>query len=317
MDYKPLSGREFPRYSGIKTFFRLPYVPLQSDYEVALLGIPYDGGVSYRPGTRFAPSKLREVSSLGRGFHLAKEINFFEKIKVADIGDCPTVPIDQNQTYQRIESFIDQLTQLNKKFIAVGGDHSITLPILRSLKKHYKKPLRLIHFDAHLDTYPAAWNCEYHHGAFLRHAVNEGLIDSQLSFQVGIRGPLAGGEDLDFINKAQLKAFTIDDVRENSLAEFIKQIQAKLKSAPDNIPTYITFDIDSLDPAYAPGTGTPVVGGLTSYEVQKILRAFKIPNLVGGDLVEILPASDHSDITSLMGMDVMFEMLVMMAEEKK
>jgi agmatinase/guanidinopropionase len=317
MDYKPLSGREFPRYSGIKTFFRLPYVPLKSNYEVALFGIPYDGGVSYRPGARFAPSKLREVSSLGRGFHLAKEINFFDKIKVADIGDCPTVPIDQNQTYEKIENFIDQLTGLDKKFIAVGGDHSITLPILRSLNKHYKIPLRLIHFDAHLDTYPAAWNCEYHHGAFLRHAINEKLINSSLSFQVGIRGPLAGGEDLDFVNKAKMKSFIIDEVRESSLTDFIKILKNKLNSASTTIPTYITFDIDSLDPAYAPGTGTPVPGGLTSFEVQKILRSLSGSNIVGADIVEILPASDHSDITSLMGMDVMFEMLTLMAEFKK
>ncbi|NUM60255.1 MAG: agmatinase [Bdellovibrionaceae bacterium] len=306
--YAPLSGREFPRYSAIKTFFRLPYVAKDEDYEIGLFGVPFDGGVSYRPGARFAPSHIRQTSSLGRGYHWTRGIQVFNQKKVADIGDCSTVPISIDQTYEKIESYTSELVNLNKKFIAVGGDHSMTLPILRALKKKHQKPLSFIHFDAHLDTYPAAWGCEYHHGSFARHAVEEGLVNPKRMIQIGIRGPLADGSDLDFVNRHGITVKTIDDVRDKSLNDFVKELPEFLKEEP----TYLSFDIDCLDPAYAPGTGTPVPGGLTSYEVQKILRNLKIGNLVGGDIVEVLPSSDQSDITSLMAVDVMFEILCLL-----
>lgn len=311
MEYKPLSGREFPRFSAIKTFFRLPHVPVDQDYEVGIFGIPYDGGVSYRPGARFAPSKVREVTSLGRGFHMTRMENFFEKIKVADIGDCPVVPIDQAQTYSLIENFVGNLLSMDKKFLSVGGDHSTTLPVLRALRKKHGKPLAFIHFDAHLDTYPAAWGCEYHHGAFARHAVEEGLVDPKKMVQIGIRGPLAGGSDLDFINKHGIRVITVDDIRNIPINEFVKTLPVF-----DETPTYISYDIDNLDPSYAPGTGTPVPGGLTTYETQRIFRALKIKNFVGGDVVEICPAYDHADLTALAGMDALFEMLHLFVQNK-
>jgi len=310
MDYKPLSGREFPRFSGIKTFFRLPYVPVDSDYDVGIVGVPYDGGVSYRPGARFAPSKIREMSSLGRGYHWSRQMNIIEKLKIADIGDCPTVPVSQEKTYTRMQNFFDNLMKLDKKFISVGGDHSTTLPLLRAAHKKHGK-LRLIHFDAHLDTYPAAWDCEYHHGTFVRHAVEEGLIIPDKSIQIGIRGPLASGDDLTFVNKHKINVTTVDDVRQD-LGEF-------LSSLPNfgNDPTYISFDIDCLDPSYAPGTGTPVPGGLTTYETQKILQALKVKNLVGADIVEVCPPYDPTEITSLAAVDTMFELLCIMAISAK
>lgn len=310
-NFKPMSGREFPRFSAIKTFFRLPIADLHEKFDVALFGIPFDGGVSYRPGARFAPSHVRESSSLGRGFHWSRGQQTFDQLKVADVGDCPTVPIDLLQTYQRIETFVDQVLAQGKKFISVGGDHSTTLPVLRSLRKKYGAPLAFIHFDAHLDTYPAAWGCEYHHGAFARHAVEEGLVDPHKMLQIGLRGPLAAPEDLDFVKKHKIQATTIDDIREPGLSAFLQRLPAF-----DKTPTYISFDIDCLDPAFAPGTGTPVPGGMSTYEAQKILRALKIPNLVGADLVEICPAYDHSDITALAGVDVMFEVLNLMALNK-
>ncbi len=309
-EYQPLSGREFPRFSGIKTFFRLPIARLEEKFDVALFGIPYDGGVSYRPGARFAPSLVREVSSLGRGFHMTRAISVFEKMKVADIGDCSVVPIDQAQTYEKIEKFISAILAGNKKFVGIGGDHSVTLPILRALRKKYDQPLNFIHFDAHLDTYPAAWGCEYHHGAFARHAIEEQLVNPGQMLQIGIRGPLAGGSDLDFVRKNKVIVKTVDDVREGSLNDFLKTLPV-FKG-----PTYISFDIDCLDPAYAPGTGTPVPGGLTTYETQKILRALKIENLVGADIVEVCPAYDSSQITGLAAVDTMFELLCLMGEVK-
>lgn len=308
MDFKPLSGREFPRFSAIKTFFRLPYVELQQKFDVALFGVPFDGGVSYRPGGRFAPTAVRQASSLGRGFHWNRGVAVFENLKVADIGDCPVVPIDIEQTYKNIEKFVGEVLKGKKRFISVGGDHSTTLPVLRALRKHYKKPLAFVHFDAHLDTYPAAWGKEFHHGSFARHAVEEGLVDPKKMIQIGVRGPLAGGDDLDFVNRHKIRRITIEDINEKPLGQFQKFLTF------DNTPTYLSFDIDCLDPAYAPGTGTPVPGGMTSYQAQKILRALKIPNLVGGDVVEISPPYDHADITALMGVEVMFELLCIMAQ---
>jgi guanidinopropionase len=308
MEYKQLSGREFPRFSAIKTFFRMPHVNIDADYDVGIFGTPFDGGVSYRPGARFAPSAIREISALGRGYHWTRGIDFTKKIKVADIGDVSVVPISLEKTYEKIEFHVMKLLQLKKRFISVGGDHSTTLPVLRALKKFGGGPINFIHFDAHLDTYPPAWDCEYHHGSFARHAVEEGLVDPKGMLQIGIRGPLTSGEDLDFVKKHGITVKTVDDVRAGSLADFCKSLPA-FKG-----PTYISFDIDCLDPAFAPGTGTPVPGGLTTYEVQHILRSLKIENLIGGDVVEVSPPYDQSQITALAAVDAMFEMLCLMAK---
>ncbi len=329
MDFKPLSGREFPRFSAIKTFFRLPHAPMDEKYDIGIFGVPSDAGVSYRPGARFAPTKVREASSLGRGFHWNRGEDLFSKKAIADLGDCSVVPVDLNQTHQLIEKFVDQILSHKKKFVAIGGDHSNTLPILRALKRHYKTPLALIHFDAHLDTYPAAWGCEYHHGTFARHAVEEGLVNPHKMIQIGLRGPLASGSDLDFVKKHGVLATTVDDVRgfgnsfsangnataspsagtgvSSPLLNFCQNLPSF-----DSTPTYISFDIDCLDPAFAPGTGTPVPGGLTTYEVQKILQALKVPNLVGADIVEVCPAYDPTDITALAAVDALTEILHMM-----
>ncbi|PWU14660.1 MAG: agmatinase [Bdellovibrio sp.] len=306
MDFKPLSGREFPRFSAIKTFFRLPVAEVTQAFDVGIFGVPFDGAVSYRPGARFAPSQVRETSSLGRGFHASRGLQVFDRLKVADLGDCPTVPIDQSQTSQRIEDFTDRLLLANKRFLAVGGDHSITLPLLRSVHRKHGR-VNFIHFDAHLDTYPTAWGCEYHHGSFARHAVEEGLVDPHQMIQIGIRGPFVGKDDLDFARQKGIRVFTIDHIRNGSLADF-------LNGLPEFTgPTYLSFDVDCLDPAYAPGTGTPVPGGLTSYEVQRILRALRVRKLVAGDVVEVSPPYDTSEITSLLAVDVLFEMLCLMS----
>ncbi len=303
MEFKPLSGREFPRFSAHKTFFRLPVVPITEKYDVAIVGVPFDGGVSYRPGARFAPSKVRDVSSLGRGFNWARGEDIFARLKIADAGDCSTVPIDLKQTYEKIEKHFTEVLNSGKRFLAVGGDHSITLPLLRAVSKSVGKKISLIHFDAHLDTYPAAWGQEFHHGSFARHAVEEGLIDPKSSVQIGLRGPLTGGDDLEFVKRHGIRSMTVDDVRMRGLEAFLHDLPSF------DGPTYITYDIDCLDPAYAPGTGTPVPGGLTTYEVQRIFRALKIKNLVACDVVELCPAYDPSDITALAVLDAMFEML--------
>jgi guanidinopropionase len=310
-EFKPLEGRQYPRFSGIKTFFRLPLADVSEKFDVALFGVPFDGGATYRVGQRFAPSGVRELSSLGRGYHWGRDVHFTNTLRVADVGDSPTVPIDRDQTYNRVESFASQILSSGKKFIACGGDHSITLPLLRALKKHYKKPLALIHFDAHFDTYPPAWDCEYHHGTFARHAVTEKLIDPKKSIQIGVRGPLAVKDDKAFSEANQFNIWSIDEIRKVG-------VEALAKRWPDfgDTPVYLTFDVDSLDPAFAPGTGTPVIGGLTSYEAQSLLRSLPKMNLVGADVVEVIPSYDPSEITQLFAVDVMFEVLCHMASHK-
>jgi len=303
MEFKPLSGREFPRFSGLKTFFRLPVATAQDDFDIALNGVPFDGGTSYRPGARFGPSHVRSASSLGRAYHWPRGENLFQRLRIADVGDCSTVPMSLELTYAKVESHVGELLRAGKRVVSVGGDHSITVPILRALRKHLGKPLSLIHFDAHLDTYPPAWGIEYHHGAFARHAVEEGLIDPRSSWQIGLRGPLAGAEDLDFIRKHGFHSTTVDDIRRAGVEAFASKLP-KFTG-----PTYITYDVDCLDPAFAPGTGTPVPGGLTTYEVQQIFRHLKVSDLRGGDIVEVSPPYDVSDLTALAAVDAMFEML--------
>lgn len=313
MKFEPIPGREMPRFAGVKTFFRLPHVGLDAPYDLGIIGVPFDGGLSYRPGARFAPTRIREVSALGRVYHWERQISFIEHLKVADIGDCPTIPIDPTKTYEMIEAHFAKIIALKKRFISVGGDHSTTLPILRALHKKHKKPLAFIHFDAHLDTYPAAWGVEYHHGSFLRHAIEEGLVDGSLTFQFGLRGPLAGKDDLNFIKKHKLHSWTVDDLRTSPIESFTKKVNKLIGKTP----AYISYDTDCLDPAYAPGTGTPVVGGLTTYETQKILRSIQVPNLVGADIVEVSPPYDPADITSLAAVDAMFELINIFAIPNK
>lgn len=308
MDFKPLEGRQFPRFSGIKTFFRLPVVEVTEKFDVALFGIPFDGGATYRTGQRFAPSAIREASSLGRGYHWGRDVHFSNAIKVADVGDCPTVPIDLKQTYSRIEKFTSEILATKKRFVACGGDHSVTLPLLRALNKFYKKPLGFIHFDAHFDTYPPAWDCEYHHGTFARHAIEEKLVDPKKMIQIGLRGPFAVKDDARYSQEHGVTVWTVDDIRKKGVETLIK------KWPPfGDTPTYLSFDVDSLDPAFAPGTGTPVIGGLSSYEAQQLLRSLPPVNLVGADIVEVIPSYDSSQITQLLAVDVMFEILSHMA----
>ena len=311
-EFKSISGRELPRFAGIKTFFRFPQSTAESEnYDVGIVGVPFDGGASYRPGSRFAPMSIREVSSLGRAYHWERKLNFLDKIKASDLGDVPTSPMDQGKTFDTIYNFFGNLLENGKKFVAVGGDHSTTVPLLRAVNKKYGK-VSLIHFDAHLDTYPSAWGCEFHHGTFLRHAVLENLIDPLSSCHIGLRGPLTEKGDLDFTDEHKLNLITVDDIRKKGLESFLSKDLPSFNEKP----VYITFDIDCIDPSMAPGTGAPVVGGLSTYEIQRILRALQIKNLVGADVVEVSPPFDSSQITSLAAVDIIFEYLCLFASSR-
>lgn len=308
MSYSDIIKRSQPRFSGVKTFFRLPYEKAEeTKKEILLCGVPFDGGTTYRPGARMAPGRIRELSALGRGYHLQHCQDAFKTLQPVDGGDLPTNPISLQKTYDLIEKSIFNLAKNKKKVLCVGGDHSITLPILRGLSKVYG-PLNLIHFDAHFDTYPPAYGEEYHHGTFVRHGILEKCLKQV--WQFGIRGPLVAKEDLDFVKQNNISFFTVDDIKkrgENIFTEIPQPVKG---------PTYLSFDVDCLDPAYAPGTGTPVVGGLSTYDVQQIFRSLKIENLIGADVVEVNPPYDHGDITSLAAVDALFECLNIMALNK-
>ena len=301
MDQKGITQRAYPRFSGIKTFFRLDYEKENSS-QTFLCGVPFDGGSTYRNGSRMAPSHIRNISALGRGYHTQHNQNVFEILKPVDIGDLPTNPISLKKTYQMLEETVLNLTQNKRKGLYVGGDHSITLPILRALSQIHG-PLNLIHFDAHFDTYPPAYGEDFHHGTFVRHAILEKCVHQV--FQFGIRGPFTTKEDQNFVKEHGIKVWTVEDIKKRGL-QFVKEIP-EFKG-----PSYISFDIDCLDPAYAPGTGTPMPAGLSSYEVQQILRQLKIEKLIGADLVEVNPSYDHGDITGLLASSIIFELLNLM-----
>ncbi len=306
MSYADITKRTQPRFSGVKTFFRFPYEKAEETKKnVILCGIPFDGGTTYRSGARMAPSRIREISSLGRGYHFQRKQDSFKTIKPVDGGDLPTNPISLNKTYELVEKAIFNLAKKGKRMLSVGGDHSLTLPILRALSKVHG-PLNLIHFDAHFDTYPPAYGEEYHHGTFVRH----GILENHLKqvWQFGIRGPFVVKEDQDFAKENNILFFTVDNIKKKESLIFFEIPQ------PIKGPTYLSFDVDCLDPAYAPGTGTPVIGGLTTYEVQQILRNLKIENLIGADVMEVNPAYDHGDITSLAAVDVLFECINIMGD---
>lgn len=312
MKSTPVSGRESPRFAGIKTFFRLPLTPPDGAFEAGIFGVPYDGAVSYRPGARFAPVSVREASSTGRGYSPERASSWVDRLHAVDIGDCPVNPMSQEETLAKIKEFWLSLFERGRCGIGVGGDHSTTLGALRAARQAAGRPVGIVHFDAHLDTYPAAWGAEYHHGAFLRHALDEGLVDPKSSVQIGIRGPLVASDDLDVVRKYGVRSTTVDDLREKGYKDYI----ASLSLDPSK-PHFISFDIDCLDPAFAPGTGTPVPGGLSTYEAMQILRRLTIPNLMGADLVEVSPPYDHAEITALAGVAILNEFLHIMAAQTK
>lgn len=304
--FRPLSGRDFPRFSQNNSFFRLPHADPADAFDVALFGAPFDGGSSFRPGSRFAPAEVRRVSALGRAYNMGRQLDAFGAVACADVGDCATSPPSIERTHYQVQAFAADLIANGKRTLAVGGDHSLTLPLLRAWRSALGGPLGLVHFDAHFDTYPPAWECPIHHGAFLRNAIEEELVDPQRTVQIGIRGPLAGADDLEFARRHGLRVITVEDVRERPFSEIAEMLSV-------NGPAYLTYDVDCLDPAFAPGTGTPVPGGLTTYETQKLLRAVRAPQLVGADVMEVSPPYDVSDITALAAVDAMFEAICLMA----
>jgi agmatinase len=310
----PLGPRDpfvSPRFGQLATFMLLPAAESPAGLDVALVGVPYDGGVSYRTGARFGPRAVREQSSLIRPWNPVLKVHPFERLRVADCGDVDVVPISIERTHAKIEERIDTVVAAGARPLCVGGDHSITLPILRALAKRHG-PLGVVHFDAHPDTWDEYFGSKLFHGTPFRRAVEEGLIDTTRFVQVGIRGPLYGAEDFAFHDQHGIEVLRIEPIKENGLPWACGRL-ARLRGGP----LYCSFDIDALDPAYAPATGTPEVGGLTSWEALSLVRSLVGTSLVGADVVEVSPPYDGpGQITSLMAANLAFELVGVMALER-
>jgi agmatinase len=297
-----------PRFGQIATFMLLPWAESAANLDVALLGIPYDGGTSYRTGARFGPRAVREQSSLIRSWHPVLKVHPFERLRVADCGDVDVVPISIERTYEQVERRLDAVLAAGAIPLCVGGDHSISLPILRAVARRHG-PVGVIHFDAHPDTWDEYFGSKFFHGTPFRRAVEEGAVDPRRMIQVGIRGPLYGPEDFAFQDQHGMEVIRIEAVKEQGVPWAVERL-ARLRGGP----VYISFDIDAVDPAYAPATGTPEVGGLTSYEALALLRGLAGMNLVGADVVEVAPPYDGpGQITSLLAANLMFEIVTLFA----
>lgn len=297
-----------PRYAGIATFARLPQLEDVRRFDVALVGVPFDSGVTYRPGARFGPSAIREASRLLRPYNPALKVRPFDDQQVVDAGDVAATPFSIAEALATIDQRLREILGAGAKFVVLGGDHTVALPALRALDSQYGA-VALVHFDAHLDTWDTYFEAPYTHGTPFRRAFEEGLLRPDQCVHVGTRGSLYASDDLDDDAGMGFTVITADDVARAGVDEVTERICA----AVGDRPTYISLDIDVLDPAHAPGTGTPEAGGISSRELLNILRGLKGLRLVGCDVVEVAPAYDHAEITAVAAAHAVYEMLSIMA----
>jgi agmatinase len=308
MTHQPRPSFQSPRFAQPATFMRLPHVADATGLDVAIVGVPFDGGTSYRPGSRLGPREIRNQSSLIRPYNYFQKIAPFDRLNIADVGDIDAPPVSIEKCYEAVEAGIGAIVSTGARPIVIGGDHSISLPVLRALARRHG-PLGLVQFDAHIDTWDEYFGGKYFHGTPFRRAIEEGLVDGRRFVQVGIRGPMYGRDDFDFHRQHGIRVIDIEQVNDRGIAwtvDAIREIGAG--------PVYMTFDIDGVDPAFAPGTGTPEIGGLTSHEAQRLVRGLAGLHLVGGDIVEVSPAFDGpGQITSVLAANLMFEFLCALA----
>lgn len=307
-----MSSFSFQPYQGIATFGRQPHTRDIAGADVVVMGVPYDGSTSYRSGTRFGPRAIREQSLLLWGYNNALQVAPFEKLKVLDYGDVDVVPVDVMATHQAVEADASNILTQGCRLITLGGDHSISLPLLRAHAKQHG-PVAVVHFDAHPDTWDEEYKSHrYSHGTPFRRAIEEGLIDTAAYFQIGIRGPTAGPQDYEDAKRLGARLITIDEALTLGTAAVISELQQTVGTRP----VYVTLDIDSVDPAFAPGTGTPEVGGFTSYQMLQLVRGLRGLNVIGGDIVEVSPPFDGQQITAILAANLAFEFLSLMALRK-
>jgi agmatinase len=297
-----------PRYAGPATFARLPRIDEVSDVDVAVLGVPFDSGVSYRPGARFGPGHVRESSRLLRPYNPALAVEPFARLQVVDAGDLAVNPFDLGEAISGIHAGARALLERAGRLVTLGGDHTIALPLLRAVSERHG-PVAVVHFDAHLDTWDTYFGAAHTHGTPFRRAAEEGLLDPTGCLHVGIRGPLYS--DLDLVRDAELgfrvvSAPELDDLGARGVVE-------RIRDRVGDRPLYVSLDIDVLDPAFAPGTGTPEAGGLSSRELLAILRGLTGTRLVGADVVEVAPVYDHAETTGIAAAHAVYELLSAMA----
>jgi len=311
--YKPISGNILPRYAGIATFMRLPHLALEDseDVDIGLIGVPWDGGTTNRAGARHGPRQMRDLSTLTRNVHHQTGIRPYELANCADLGDTPVNPVDLMDTLTRVQNFFDDVCGRGITPLTAGGDHLISLPILKALAKVHGGPLGMVHFDAHTDTWDRYFgDYQYTHGTPFRRAIEEGALDPKRTVQIGIRGGLYTPDDKDWGLEQGIRVIEIEEFKDLGVEGTI----AEAKRVVGHDKTYVSFDVDALDPVYAPGTGTPEIGGLTTQEAQAMIRGLRGLNLVGGDVVEVSPPFDPSGNTALVGVTMMWEILCLLAE---
>ncbi len=309
--YQPIPGLEVPRFAGVATFMRLPQVKLEDagDIDIGLIGVPWDGGTTNRPGPRHGPRQIRDASAMIRAVHHHLKIEPYKLANVADLGDAPVNPADLMDAMDRVEKFYDQVKNAKIRPISAGGDHLCSLPILRALGRD--KPVGMIQFDAHSDLWDSYFHgSKFTHGTPFARAIEEGVLDPKRTVQIGLRGGVYDWSDREFGAK---HGVTMIDIEE-AIADGLDKTMARARKIVGDDETYITFDIDCLDPAFAPGTGTPEAGGFSTREAQAMLRALRGLNLIGADVVEVSPPFDPSGYTALAGATMMFELLCIMAE---
>jgi agmatinase len=300
----PLDSSRIPRFAGFATFARLPRIDQVERADVAVVGVPFDSGVSYRPGARFGPAAVREASRLLRPYHPELDVSPFAERQVVDAGDIAVNPFNIGEAIETLQQEAEALQADGTRLVTVGGDHTIALPLLRAAAKRHG-PVALLHFDAHLDTWDTYFGEPYTHGTPFRRASEEGILDTSALSHVGTRGPLYGKRDLEEDRRLGFGIVTSGDVMRRGVAEIVDALRQRIGDRP----LYVSVDIDVLDPAHAPGTGTPEAGGLTSRELLEILRGLRDLNLVGADVVELAPAYDHAEITAIAASHVAYDLV--------
>jgi agmatinase len=309
--YGPVDAQEIPRYSGIRTFARLPHVQDLTDVDVAIVGIPFDSATTFAAGTRFGPSAVREMSLMLKTYNAALDVQVYDHLSIVDYGDIATVPGYIDDSFNRITAGIRTILDAGVTPVAIGGDHSITLPQLRAFHQIHG-PVALLQFDAHPDTWDTYFGQKYTHGTPFRRAIEEGLLDMERSIQIGLRGQLYNPGDWDDARQLGFEVWTADDVYSAGIPDVLAAIKRRVGDGP----VFLTFDIDVLDPSNAPGTGVLDIGGFTSREAQQFMRGLTGIDFVGMDLAEILPANDTAGMTSLVGATLIFEFLSLLALRK-
>ncbi len=307
--YRPLDAQLIPRFAGIRTFMRAPHVTDLAGVDAVVYGIPFDTATSYRTGPRFGPEAIRSASSLLRPYNPALDVNVVDALSIVDYGDLPVSPGDTERTYAQVEEALAPIVAAGAFVAALGGDHSITLAELRALARKHG-PMVLVQLDSHGDTWEQYFGQQYFHGTTFKRAVEEGLLDAAASVQAGMRGSLYGAQDLQDARDLGFTVLSTDELRDLGAAGYGELVRAKVGARP----VFVSFDIDFLDPAFAPGTGTPEVGGFSTAEALAFLRALRGITLVGCDVVEVSPPYDGPGmVTALAGATVVYELLSLCA----